>query len=44
MSFDRPVDIPGVGTIDDFDIVKFSPSSLGENTGYLVTHLRWLRC
>ncbi|MGF1523107.1 MAG: beta strand repeat-containing protein [Leptolyngbyaceae cyanobacterium] len=32
MSFDNPVAIAGLGMVDDSDIVKFTASSLGENT------------
>ena len=32
MSFDRSVTIPDVGTVDDFDIVRFDATSLGDNT------------
>ncbi|MEZ4661244.1 MAG: hypothetical protein R2911_27155 [Caldilineaceae bacterium] len=32
MSFDKPVRIPALGWVDDSDIVKFIPSSLGEGT------------
>lgn len=32
MSFEKPVNIPGLGLVDDSDIVKFIPSSLGSNT------------
>ncbi|MEZ4621193.1 MAG: hypothetical protein R2867_37620 [Caldilineaceae bacterium] len=32
MSFDKPVRIPALGWVDDSDIVKFVPSSLGEGT------------
>ncbi len=32
MSFDAPVNIPGLRTVDDSDIVRFTPTSLGTNT------------
>lgn len=32
MSFNQRIKIPGFGKVDDSDIVKFTPSSLGENT------------
>lgn len=32
MSFNVPVTLPGAGTVDDSDIVRFSPSSLGAST------------
>jgi hypothetical protein len=32
LSFDRPIRVPGVGTIDDSDIVKFTYSQLGTDT------------
>lgn len=32
MSFHAPVTIPGVGTVDDSDIVEFVPIQLGDNT------------
>ena len=32
MSFDGPTNVPGVGLVDDSDIVQFAPTSLGTNT------------
>lgn len=32
LSFDAPVEISGLGLVDDSDIVRFSPSSVGANT------------
>ncbi|RMG95486.1 MAG: hypothetical protein D6706_11995, partial [Chloroflexi bacterium] len=32
LSFDRPLTIPGLGTVDDSDIVRFDATSLGTNT------------
>jgi len=32
MSFDKPIRFPTLGTVDDSDIVLFSPTSLGNNT------------
>ena len=32
LSFDEAVNIPGVGTVDDSDLVLFTATSLGENT------------
>ena len=32
MSFDKPVSIPGLGQIDDFDIVRFTATSSGNST------------
>ncbi|MEL6383707.1 MAG: Ig-like domain-containing protein [Cyanobacteria bacterium J06626_18] len=32
LSFDNPIAIAGLGTVDDSDIVKFTATSLGENT------------
>jgi len=32
MSFDRPINFPTLGWVDDSDIVRFTPTSLGNNT------------
>ncbi|MCP4685734.1 MAG: hypothetical protein GY867_09855, partial [bacterium] len=32
ISLDRPKSLPGLGWVDDSDIVRFTPTSLGENT------------
>lgn len=32
LSVDSPVNLPGMGSVDDSDIVRFIPTSLGENT------------
>ena len=32
LSFEAPVTLPGIGTVDDSDIVLFTPTSTGDNT------------
>ncbi|MCB9418726.1 MAG: S8 family serine peptidase [Ardenticatenaceae bacterium] len=32
MSFDAGTNVPGIGSVDDSDMVRFIPSSLGDNT------------
>ncbi len=32
MSFDKPVTLAGLGTVDDSDIVRFTPTAVGSNT------------
>ena len=32
MSFAEPTSLPGIGAIDDSDIVRFTPTTLGDNT------------
>jgi hypothetical protein len=32
MSFDRSLDVPGLGGVDDSDIVRFTPTSTGSST------------
>ncbi|MGF1523109.1 MAG: hypothetical protein ACFBSF_12410 [Leptolyngbyaceae cyanobacterium] len=32
LSFDQPTTLPGVGAVDDSDVVRFTASSLGEDT------------
>ena len=41
MSINRPIDLPGLGRVDDADILRFVPESLGANTtGRLELFLR----